>query len=170
MPIRNKRFFKNHLLRASMTLFAGLWMLVACTPDDNAYSDFKTMADAEWLYTDSLEFAPVNTADSTVCGSLLVAVRHTHGYRYRNIWLEVSYPAAGIGAESTAIVRDTVNVELADSRGHWLGKGSGASFMREDTALRRFTLRRGVPVRVRHVMRLDTLHDIEQVGVIFVPD
>lgn len=145
-------------------------MLVACMPDDNMYSEFATMPGAQWLYTDSLEFTPSETADSLVRGTLLVAVRHTHGYRYRNLWLEVALPRSGAGADSLPPVRDTLDIQLADSLGRWLGRGSGASFLLTDTVARHFTLRKGAPIRVRHIMRLDTLPDIEQVGAVFIPD
>lgn len=164
-----KASVRKYLLRASTALAGVMWMLVACTPDENAYSEFETFPGAEWLYTDSLTFVPSGMADSIVSGTLLVAVRHTRGYRYQNLWLEVAYPPLG-GTDSTAMVRDTISLELADDYGRWLGKGSGASFMREDTLLRRFTLRRGAPLRLRHVMRMDTLDDIEQAGVVFIPD
>lgn len=152
--------------------FAGAVILLAaaasCSPDDNAYSEFETMPGAEWLYTDSLSFTPRATADSLVEGSLVVAVRHTRGYRYSNIWLEVAYPRAG-AVDSADYCRDTIDLRLADGIGRWLGRGSGASFLRADTAVSRMTLRRGAPLRVRHIMRLDTLADIEQVGIEFIP-
>ncbi|MDE6311316.1 MAG: gliding motility lipoprotein GldH [Muribaculaceae bacterium] len=158
---------KKYILRAS-TALAALWMLVACTPEENLYSEFETMSGAEWLYTDSLSFTPAGTTDSIVDGTLLVALRHTRGYRYQNLWLEVAYPVAS--GDSLVMERDTMSLELADPYGRWLGRGSGASYMREDTLVRKFRLYRGAPVRLRHVMRLDTLPDVEQVGIVFIPD
>lgn len=163
------KLIRRHILRASTALAGAMWMLVACTPEENAYSEFETFAGARWLYTDSLTFMPEGTADSIVSGTLLVAVRHTRGYRYQNLWLEVAYPVAA-GPDSTTTRRDTMSLELADDYGRWLGKGSGASFMRKDTLVRRFTLMRGQAVGLRHVMRLDTLDDVEQAGIVFIPD
>lgn len=145
-------------------------MLVACSPNENAYSEFETLPHAEWLYTDSLSFTPSGMTDSIVSGTLLVAVRHTHGYRYQNLWLEIARPQNCPGADTMALLRDTMSLELADSFGRWLGRGTGASFMREDTALRHVTIRRGAAVRLRHIMRLDTLPEVEQVGIVFIPD
>ena len=64
--------------------------------------------------------------------------------------------------------RDTINVPLADDFGRWYGRGVGVSFATIDTLPGSYTLLRQRPVYVRHIMRCDTLGDIEQIGLVFI--
>lgn len=145
---------------AALTLAA---LATGCEPMDGSPADFATMPEEGWAYADTLSLEP-GLPDSTATGRIAIAVRHTNAYLYRNLWLEVTANPA----DSTA--PDTVNMELCDSYGRWHGTGTGVSYMTTDTLAPRVTLTRGVPVRVRHIMRTDTLHDVEQIGVIFIAD
>lgn len=137
---------------------------VACVPDSNSYSAFRTFADSRWVYGDTVRFVPDEIADSVVTGELVLMLRHSRGYRYSNIWLEVS-----TRVNDSTVVCDTVNIPLADDFGRWYGKGLGTDFMVGDTLDRNFRLVRGQMTGVRHIMRTDTLEAIEQLGLVFNP-
>lgn len=126
------------------------------------HGEFKPVDASGWLYNDTLSFAVV-TGDSVSTGDLAIAVRHSADYDYSNLWLEVTAPVNGV------VRRDTVNLALADVYGRWLGKGLGLSYQRVDTIARGVTLSDSSHVSVRHIMRLDRLEGIEQLGVIFRP-
>lgn len=130
------------------------------TPDG---ADFRSIAPTGWAYGDTLTFEP-ETADSVSEGRLAIAVRHTGAYLYSNLWLEISTPLPN----DTARRIDTVNVVLADVYGRWRGRGSDVSRITTDTLPGKRLLIKGRPVRVRHIMRADTVRDIEQVGLMFV--
>ena len=115
------------------------------------------MDPAGWPYDNVIEFA--GPADSAAFDSVAITVRHSSAYAYSNLWLEVAYATA----DTTAA--DTFNIMLADPFGHWFGKGSGLSFQRTDTLALSHTPNPGTAVKVRHVMRVDTLRDIEQLGL-----
>lgn len=134
--------------------------------DDNYFSKFETLRGAQWQYNDVKTFA-VDTLRDSVCqsGSLILALRHTNGFPYRNLWLEINCDTA----DSTA-VPDTLNIILADDFGRWRGHGSGPSVALTDTVKRHFALRQGQSITVRHIMRTDTLPDIEQIGITYIPD
>lgn len=135
-----------------------------CRLRHNDYSDFRTFDNADWAYADSLEFVP-QLEDSVADGHLGVCVRHTDAYHYSNLWVELSWPV-----NDSVRHTDTLQLQLADDFGKWHGTGSGVSYQYVDTLKQPVRLRRGVPLRLRHIMRIDTLHDIEQVGLIFMPD
>lgn len=97
-------------------------------------------------------------------GALALAVRHTNGYPYSNLWLEITIPQA-----DTALV-DTVDIRLADPFGQWYGTGIGVSYQRVDTVYPHINILPGAPVTLRHIMRVDTLAEIEQIGLIFTPE
>lgn len=133
--------------------------------DDNYFSAFASMPDTRWNYASPLTFAVDTLRDSVARrGDMLLTVRHTHGYEYRNLWLEIDYDVTDSLSRP-----DTVNVILADVYGHWRGHGSGPSLQVVDTLSQGVALRRGQQIRVRHIMRLDTLGGIEQVGITFLP-
>ena len=133
--------------------------------DDNFYSAFKAFEGAEWYYSRPLEFTVDTLADS-ICphGDLLITLRHTDGYDYRNLWLEIDYDADNEDSQP-----DTINVILADVYGHWRGSGSGNSFQVTDTVRRDMPLRCGQRITLRRIMRSDTLYNIEHAGSTYLP-
>jgi len=81
---------------------------------------------------------------------------------YSNLWLEIEYSDADRNTR-----RDTINLKLADAYGRWLGIGNAPDYQVTDTISRNLRHANGAPVRVRHIMRVDTLEGIDIVGVIF---
>lgn len=134
-----------------------------CLPGENDYSGFASIDSGGWAYGDTVELVP-ELGDSAAVGRIAIAVRHTNGYAYRNLWLEVTTPLGD------TVLADTLNVVLADRYGKWYGRGVGVSYMASDTLPGRFCLTRGRAVGLRHIMRADTLHEIEQIGLVFIPD
>ncbi len=133
---------------------------------DNYFSAFHTFGDSKWDYLMPVDLTVDTLRDSVATGgTLLLALRHTNGYEYSNVWLELSYPDT-----DSSMRADTLNINLADAYGRWRGHGTGPSVQVTDTIARNFTIRRGERLRLRHIMRMDTLANIEQVGIVFLPD
>lgn len=99
--------------------------------------------------------------DSVTMMDVVLLLRHGNGYEYSNIWLEVSRP---YGED---VIRDTFNITLADNSGKWYGSGLGLTFQIEDTIYRNVEVYRDKAWRIRHIMRCDTLENIEQIGLGF---
>ncbi len=118
----------------------------------------------QWPYGKSYEFSPAPAfPEHSGTARIAVAVRHTDSYLYSNLWLELATPIAG----TDSMRLDTLNVKLADVYGKWLGRGVGVSFITTDTLPGRYVFDDRHPARLRHIMRIDTLADIEQVGLIY---
>ena len=113
-----------------------------------------------WRYGSTITLTP-DSAEAT--DRIALTIRHSHNYEYSNLWFEIKYDTA----DSTAT--DTVDVTLADAWGRWRGHGSGATYQYTDTVTLQQSLRRGGSLRLRHIMRLDTLTEIEQIGVTPLP-
>lgn len=125
-------------------------------------SGYTSIDPKGWVYGDTVYFQPSDS--DSVClrrGDIMVVVRHTNAYQYSNIWLRLDY------AGPDTIHTDTVNLRLADDFGTWYGKGLGVSFQCVDTVARDVAVDVSQPIKVTHIMRVDTLADIEQVGLIF---
>lgn len=138
--------------------------IVSCATDGKGYSDFKELEGEEWVYGDTLTFRPEGI-DSIGSADIILSLRHSSSYPYRNIWIENVFVYE---ASDSSLVenRDTVNLELSDLFGRWHGKGIGTSFMITDSIGHFNESTRLKEVRFRHIMRVDTLPSIEQVGII----
>lgn len=132
----------------------------ACSPGHNDYSHFFDIPTEGWKYGDTLKFLP-QTQDSVVSGRLNIALRHSNAYEYSNLWLEIRH----FNGDSIRI--DTVNIEMADIYGRWHGSGLGTSFQYELPLSHDITLFRDKPILITHIMRVDHLKSIEQVGLLF---
>lgn len=131
--------------------------------DDNYFSAFASLPGTWWDYAAPLTFTVDTLRDSvTADGDILLTLRHTHGYPYRNLWLEINYDA-----DSSAT--DTLNIILGDRYGHWRGRGIGPSLQVVDTIARGVSLRQGQTIRLRHIMRPDSIEGIEQIGITYLP-
>lgn len=151
----------RHILAAIAALAV---LCAACRLEITEDADFHSVDPAGWAYGDTLEFEP-ELSDSIADAHLAVAVRHSSAYIFENLWLEVSLPPA---PGDSVGVTDTVNVRLADPYGRWLGRGSGVTYVCVDTLPGSYRVRRGSPVRIRHIMRVDTVQYLEQIGLIFI--
>lgn len=145
-------------LKLHTLCLAALMAAASCGSADEC-GRFRAVDAEGWNYGDTLLFA---TPDSLQAwhGDIVVAVRHTSTYPYRNLWLEISVPGDSLSRP------DTVSVSLASADGKWLGRGLGLSYQSADTVLRGKTIT-APTVAVRHIMRTDKLRDIEQIGLIF---
>lgn len=114
------------------------------------YSGFEDIDPDGWAYGDTIEF----TTDSCVPSPMMVALRHNDSYPFKNIWIEIS--------DSTHT--DTVNIELCDIYGRWHGKGIGSSY--QIAAPVPFSIAPQTRLKIRHILRVDTLKGIEQIGLI----
>lgn len=157
------------LLVSLLALAAAVSACDSFRPDDSAdlsdlnlgYSDFATLPDEGWRYGDSVTFVTPEAE-----GELRVAVRHSIKYPYRNIWLEVS--RKGPDSVAAKVVRDTVELELADPFGLWKGTGIGPTRQMETVVSPSVRVDSGSTISIRHIMRLDTLPSIEQTGIFII--
>lgn len=134
--------------------------------NDNYYSSFRTLRGARWVYSEPVIFVVDTLRDTSVVqGDLLLTLRHTHGYEYRNIWIEIQPDL-----DNTLAKPDTLNIILADVSGRWRGRGTGPSLQVSDTIARGLSMRQGQKVRLRQIMRRDTIDGVEQIGITFIPD
>ena len=147
------------LWRLQVALIAVI-VMSACS-DRPQYSAFQRLEPDGWAYGDTV-LVSFPTSDSIMTGTLCVALRHNSDYRFANLWLEITMPVPDGG-----VCRDTVNVPMADKFGRWYGGGFGTSFQLSDTVTRHLTIDPRRPLAVRHIMRLDTLTDIELIGLTF---
>lgn len=137
-------------------------IIISCS-HSGEISDYHAVDASGWNYGDTV-FFDLQSPDSVFSGDLSIAVRHSADYGYSNIWLEIIYPP------QDSIKPDTVNLELADVYGNWHGKGLGLSFQHVDSVKSDVDMTLPKRIGVRHIMRIDRLEGIEQLGLILKPD
>lgn len=138
--------------------------LTGCdTPaDSTAYADLNPEG---WVYGDTVTLPlRVDSLYAGRNGHMELGLRHTGDYPYSNLWMEVRVRDCR-GVE----VIDTVAIELCDIYGHWHGHGIGNSFQISAALPSTVCLDTLSSVKVRHIMRVDTLHGVSQVGIMFNP-
>lgn len=138
----------------------------ACTDFRNDYSEYRQIAKEGWRYADTLTFTPVHS-DTVCAGQLVVALRHDISYPYNELWLEVLSVHDDMGGNRAGLRCDTLHFVLADRFGSWQGDGIGGLFQLADT-LSPIIHRSGSPVKIRHIMRVDTLCGISHLGIFFL--
>lgn len=138
--------------------------ITSCHSEIDEDSAFCSIPAQGWAYGDTLSFEP-ELSESIAEGHIAVMVRHSSSYVFGNLWLELTVPPAP--GDSVPEV-DTINVILANDYGKWLGRGSGVSYVKVDTISGLHIIKHGSPVTLRHIMRVDTVEGLEQIGVIFL--
>lgn len=141
----------------------GVAIMAACSGATEPTGHFVDIDEAEWGYGQTLTFPALTDsafASAPDSSRVVVAVRHTNDYEYANLWLELGYRAG----DST--VTDTFDIRLSDEFGKWLGNGTGVTVLRADTVTLSRPRDPRAEMTVRHVMRVDTLAGVEQIGLL----
>lgn len=128
-------------------------------PGNGSFSSFTSLPESGWVYGDSIEIMAVGL-DSVGERKLTIGVCHSDEFLYRNLWLEISYRD-----RRDSLVRDSINIAMADDHGRWLGKGLGASYQCEVPLPDQADIADSTRIAVRHIMRLDTLRGISKIGI-----
>lgn len=133
----------------------------SCSNDEVYPGQFYTIENAEWKYGKVLKFNDNHDTLPGVLEAVAISVRHTNEYPYGNLWLELSYKS------QDSLVRDTVNIRLANEYGKWNGSGSGPVVTYTDTMHTRKVPDEGTIFMLRHIMRADVVPELEQIGLAF---
>lgn len=83
------------------------------------YDSYQKTEQGIWYHSDKKRFE-VEIADSMVSFNLMVNIRHTTDYPYNNLYLFILTESPAGGS-----VKDTLEINVTDKRGKWLGYGFG---------------------------------------------
>ena len=137
-------------------------MLCSCqdSPRFSAYGQ----VDRDAWYSEDTVVMPVQQMDELLCGKsnldveVLLGIRYTADYRYRNLSLLWE-----LTDEGRVVARDTVHFSLYNN----VGKSQGRGFVFYDTVQpsRRVSLKAGrnYEMRVTHLMRLNPIEGVTDV-------
>jgi len=144
------------------SLMAALMMLALYSCNSNLiYNDVAEMPDSAWNLFNNPDFSfPVS--DTTKNTNIFFTIRTGAQYPFRNIFLFVTTTAP-----DGKSITDTLEYEIADEKGNWLGKGFG------DIHELKLPYRQNVyfPVKgtyhliIRHGMRTEDLKGVYDIGL-----
>ena len=97
-----------------------VFLLLSCNPKP-FYEEFVSLPQS-WNSSNILHF-DVNISDTTTAHQVYISVRNTGKYEYSNLYLFVT-----AHSPNGNVVRDTVEIILADERGKWLGRGAASVY------------------------------------------
>lgn len=106
------------MLRKAAVLFIIL-IGISCA-DQLAYSSFQTIPDGRWRRDSTLIFE-VEAPDTTQAHTFYLYVRNDNDYPYSNLFLIADFTRPDGTSQ-----RDTLEYEMADAQGNWLGSGLGS--------------------------------------------
>ena len=95
-----------------------LFILCSCDPD-MVYDNYQKTENGKWTWSDKKSFN-VDVSDSLKRYNILINIRHTTEYPKSNLFVFVITKAP-----NGYSMRDTVEIQIADKRGKWLGNGFG---------------------------------------------
>lgn len=147
---------RNNLLPAILMVLT----LVSCN-SNLIYTDVSEMPDSEWNLFNVPDFS-FQIVDTTKSMDIFFTLRTGSQYPYRNIFLFVTTIAPGGMA-----VTDTLEYDIADERGKWLGKGFGDINeirlpFRQNVY---FPLKGSYHIMIRHGMRTENLKGVYDIGL-----
>jgi gliding motility-associated lipoprotein GldH len=84
--------------------------------NNEVYSGEKKIKGNFWLYSDPLT-GTFQISDTSISYDVLFELTHQNDYSFQNLYLRITDDFTG------KLISDTVNINLADEYGVWIGKG-----------------------------------------------
>jgi len=143
-----------------LIVFFVLIFMVSC--DSNRYFEQNLeLAKEQWIYNDAKNFS-FEMMDTTSLFNFYVNIRNTNDYPFANLYVFINseFP-------NGETARDTIELQLAQVNGKWLGSGNGRYKYNQ------FILRKGMrfvqtgtyQFSIEQGMRKDTLIGISDIGI-----
>lgn len=124
------------------------------------FDDTHSFSDDTWNFAEIIEFE-FAVPDTARPYNLYLQLRNTEEYSYSNIWLFLE-----THAPNGNVLKDTLEIMLADNSGNWLGKGIGSiNVMQIPYKQNVYFINRGIfTISIQHAMRDSVLNGIMDIG------
>lgn len=136
------------------------FFLLACDKK-RVFDNSFPIENAQWTLDDAKQFS-FEIEDTAALYNVLINVRNNNEYEYRNLHLFIK-----MTSPSKKYFEDTVEFQLADHRGKWMGKGAGNIWQSQLMMLKNVKLleKGAYQVDILQGMRDDTLESITDIGL-----
>jgi gliding motility-associated lipoprotein GldH len=124
------------------------------------YNEFRMIPAEGWQVKDYCDYE-VELNDTTQLFNLYVNIRHAGNYPYQNLWLFVER----MSPDST-VEKDTLECDLTDYSGKWLGEGSGSVYLlKVPFQQQKIELQGKYIFKIAHGMREEVLTGVHAIGL-----
>ncbi len=106
-------------MRKGLLLVIFLAVLLACE-DSLVYSKYQATHNGAW-HRDDVKVFEISQIDSVASHDVFIMIRNDNTFPYSNLFL-----IAELSTPDLQIIRDTLEYEMAQPDGQWLGKGHGS--------------------------------------------
>ncbi len=107
------RIIKRTGIKISI-LLPGIFLLIACKGKNYEWVQIKTLKNNQWARSDSIRFT--YTPQKNAKKNFYIYLENTNAYPYSNIYIIAKME------EGKKILIDTLEYEMTDGRGKWLGR------------------------------------------------
>ena len=108
--------------RIPLYSFLLVMIMFASCEDSLVYSEYKATTNGSWSKDDIKEFE-ISELDSIAAHDVFILIRNDNTFPFSNLFL-----IAEFNTPDDLVVRDTLEFEMAQPDGTWLGKGFGSVF------------------------------------------
>lgn len=145
-------------MKKALLLAISSLLLVACQ-QNVVFTAYESLPASGWDMDSVMVFHPT-IEDSIGNYQMLISIRHTDRYPYQNMWMFVD-----VAQDSVLLRRDTIEVQLANARGEWYGKGL-SEYTLPILYLENITLPQGkYTIGIQQGMREESLRGVSHVGL-----
>lgn len=155
------KYMKNRTV-LSFIFFSALLLFLLSSCDKNRFFEQNSeIKDEKWSSNHKKAFQ-VNISDTISLFNFYLNIRNTNDYPYANLYvfIQTVFP-------DSSLAQDTLELQLANVEGRWLGKGNG-KYKYSHFILRRamhFAQMGNYTFNIEQGMRRDTLIGISDVGI-----
>ena len=130
--------------------------------DNKKIFDDYYWVDSKGWYKDSIANFDFEIIDNSTNYNLFISTRNLENYSYSNLWLFVD-----IIAPDSTFVHDTIEYQMAEPNGKWIGKGTGGLyFLQNEYRLNvYFPMTGKYKIDIRHGMRDENLKGLNNIGL-----
>ena len=145
-------------MKKALLLAISSLLLVACQ-QNVVFTAYESLPASGWDMDSVMVFHPT-VEDSIGNYQMLISIRHTDRYPYQNMWMFVD-----VKQDSVQLRRDTIEVQLANARGEWYGKGL-SEYTLPVIYLENIPLLQGeYTIGIQQGMREESLRGVSNVGL-----
>jgi gliding motility-associated lipoprotein GldH len=138
-----------------------LLILVSCT-NSAQFEKNEQIPNHEWSYSLQPELV-FTVTDTSSLYNVLVTLRHTDAYAYRNLWLFISSKQPG----DSTFNKERFELNLQDNEGRWIGSGTNDIHEVRYPLFTdiRFTKQGSYTIRLQQTMRDNPLQHVMNAGI-----
>lgn len=156
---------RNYLSYGSIA--AALWLFLAsCGAESAYYQKQHAIPGAQWDYKFQPAFK-VDITDPKAGHRFYLLLRHDESYANSNFWFRLKIKAPG---SKTFVDGPRTEVELADAKGEWQGRGMGGIWEHKiaipDNKVPKLDKPGTYEIKLEQIMRDTSLHSVLNAGLI----